>query len=570
MKRWNTVARALLIGIFFAAIIFPGITKLTGLEYDLELYNVSIGTKPRFSLSNYWTGEYQEDYEQYQKTNCGNYSLLVKTYTQLRFSLFDLLTENIIKMDNGSLTELQYISGYLKTEGADVVDDESVSELFTRLDTLKEKLAAIDKDLIILLNPSKLDIYSDEIPLRYKWRAASKEQGGKYLSDYLAEWAYANHIPLVDGVETAKWLSAEGIPAFYNGGTHFSKPTAFWITQSLCDQIRGMGYQVKNIQFNGYSTSTVPVTAMDNGRVRAEKITANLDWDIERTSNLFYYPASDALYYYPQYEIAYDEYHDMPDIFLMGKSYNRDIQFYLNQAGIGNRVYHCQNTSWYIDANFNVSTWNAADKEMMRNDFAESEIIVLEYNNYNRYRSSFLLEVDTLLKFLESETETREGTSIFSRSYHSVNYNYMVRGFFKMKQANPSEDYYWMTKSGTINLSTNGKFDCQSVVLDCFVPAKHLQMAYDEDISQCEYLVYINGEKAGAFPVGNARNETLWFDVTDIAATDGQYCIEIIAPCYFQAREINPESTDGRELALRVYSCALSPWAVEMGKKGMN
>ena len=178
MKGWNTVARALLIGIFFAVILFPGITKLTGLEYDLKLYNVSIGTKPKFSLSNFWTGEYQEDYEQYQKTNCGNYPLFVKTYTQLRFSLFGLLTEDFIKMDSGSLTELQYISGYLKMEGADVVDDESVSELFTRLDTLKEKLAAVDKDLIILLNPSKLDLYSDEIPLRYKWRAASKEQGG--------------------------------------------------------------------------------------------------------------------------------------------------------------------------------------------------------------------------------------------------------------------------------------------------------------------------------------------------------------------------------------------------------
>ena len=56
MKGWNTVARALLIGIFFAVILFPGITKLTGLEYDLKLYNVSIGTKPKFSLSNFWTG----------------------------------------------------------------------------------------------------------------------------------------------------------------------------------------------------------------------------------------------------------------------------------------------------------------------------------------------------------------------------------------------------------------------------------------------------------------------------------------------------------------------------------
>ena len=103
MKGWNTVARALLIGIFFAVILFPGITKLTGLEYDLKLYNVSIGTKPKFSLSNFWTGEYQEDYEQYQKTNCGNYPLFVKTYTQLRFSLFGLLTEDFIKMDSGSL-----------------------------------------------------------------------------------------------------------------------------------------------------------------------------------------------------------------------------------------------------------------------------------------------------------------------------------------------------------------------------------------------------------------------------------------------------------------------------------
>lgn len=306
---------------------------------------------------------------------------------------------------------------------------------------------------------------------------------------------------------------------------------------------------------------------MDDGRAGSQNVSANPDWDYERNSNLFFYPYADQVYYYPQYSTLAVTGHDSPDVFLVGKSFLHDVQFYLAKGGISNRVYFCKSGVSYMDSNFSETMWANRDIEAMRQDFAASEIIVLEYNAYNE-GYYFYDSIASLLELLETTASSEFNfPASFNACYSSADYTRVVRGFFNVNQI-LSEPFYWMSKNGSVNLSSNGEFEPNTVILDCSIPADYIAQHWQTDVSGYEYSVYINGQEVGSFPVGTERRETFYFDVRNLPAPDGTYCVEIFSPLTFQGKNTNEKYNDDRELSLRVYSCYLSSRTLEELREG--
>lgn len=230
--------------VFFAILLFPLATKTFNLEYHTSLYNVGISPKPAFSLSGYWNGTYQDNFDDYFSTNFGNYPALVKCYAQLRFNAFSVLGAHDVVLEDGTLIELGYLNNFLKTENSTIPTSIEFQSLYDQLGQIKKLLDAQGKDFILLIDPGKADYFSDQIPLRYQWRATYHTKDTVDLSASLISWAEDNAVAYVDGREISDQINSQGIPAFYNGGCHASKPVMFGITDELCNTFLEIGYNV--------------------------------------------------------------------------------------------------------------------------------------------------------------------------------------------------------------------------------------------------------------------------------------------------------------------------------------
>lgn len=567
MKKNIQVHHVLLIAAFFVMVSIPLITKLVGLEYNTKLRDVTIASKPAFTFNAYWQQTYQDEYDHYYSTNLGNYGALIKCYTQLRFSAFGLFSGENIQLKDGSIIREQYITEYLGLY--DHADSQYSHNLYEKIKRLDKELDSLGKDLIVVITPSKAAVEADQIPDTFLWKAVDHDYAR--VVDSLVEDFASSDIPFINGTTVAEQaLTGSGIPVFYRGGEHATKPAMFAITEALVSELSALGYNMKRLSLIDYVSCKTPVLNMDDGRVgwSYSGSSYNSDNDLLLNCNLLRFDVADT-YYYPRYEVEVPDLYDLPNICVLGRSFCKDIWMYLSRSGLANKITHIGFEQRFMDSNANLTSYQATTNmaDWYQNGMDGTDIVVLELNE--SYMRTVSKHIDDFLAFLESYQPKHETLNTFSCSVPSPQYTNYVRGFYKAKDPAPSEGFYWMMKNGgSVNLSANGKFKPKTIVLDCSIPAGAFQTFWQKDVSGHEYLVYINGQKVGSFPVGKDRRETFCFDLQGIDAPDGEYCVEIIAPLYVQWKDIDAKSTDSRELSLRVYSCSLSAYTVAELEEG--
>jgi len=120
---------------------------------------------PQFTFESWLDGRYQERRDRYFRERVGFRSLLIKTYNQINFSLFGIVaktkgTQVIVGKDN-YLYEAVYVNAY-NTPGS--TPETALRGCVRDLRALQDKLAARNIGFLLVIAPSKVEIYPEYVP----------------------------------------------------------------------------------------------------------------------------------------------------------------------------------------------------------------------------------------------------------------------------------------------------------------------------------------------------------------------------------------------------------------------
>jgi len=179
----------ILIG-FLSFLLFPIVQKKFVL-FDIEPLSGAIvaPVQPKFSLENWFKGDFQKNTESYLNESFGCRSLFIRTHNQLAFSLFKKAKANgVIIGKNNYLYEENYFKAY---NGWDFVGEKAIQSRLEKIKYLQDTLQKLDKTLLLVFAAGKGSFYPEYFPKDY----AVKPKATNYKT-YLSKCKkmHINHI----------------------------------------------------------------------------------------------------------------------------------------------------------------------------------------------------------------------------------------------------------------------------------------------------------------------------------------------------------------------------------------
>ena len=124
--------------------------------------SVTAPQEPVFSFNGWFTGEFQEQQENYLNEAFGFRNLFVRINNQIAFSLFNKAKANgVIIGKNNYLYEENYIKAYY---GTDFIGNDSISHRMQKLRFIQEVLAKQNKNIILVFAAGKGSFYPEYFP----------------------------------------------------------------------------------------------------------------------------------------------------------------------------------------------------------------------------------------------------------------------------------------------------------------------------------------------------------------------------------------------------------------------
>lgn len=118
--------------------------------------------KSDFTLKKWFSGAYQEQEEKYLNESFGFRALFVRINNQLTFNIFKKAkAKGVIIGKNGYLFEEHYIESYY---GEDFIGVDSIRHRMERLKYIQNRLAKMNKTLLMVFAPGKASFYPEFIP----------------------------------------------------------------------------------------------------------------------------------------------------------------------------------------------------------------------------------------------------------------------------------------------------------------------------------------------------------------------------------------------------------------------
>lgn len=212
-----TIAMILL----FLPLVLSAASKLSGFSCDVELKGFTDkATKPELSHQTYLDGSFQSMATAWIDQNLKPRGVLTKTYTTIRYNLFNIGNRPIGK--HGDIYEWPYINSLLGINGSNdyskVEQYQEMSDYVNKLVALQQKLAKFEKYLLVYVGPNKAQYNYDNIPK--KIIAVSSENSidsTTCFSDLIKKTNVPYIIFSKDGENNS-------YPAFYTTGIHWSRP----------------------------------------------------------------------------------------------------------------------------------------------------------------------------------------------------------------------------------------------------------------------------------------------------------------------------------------------------------
>lgn len=211
---------------------FPPDVPLAGAEKTIPL--------PECSGAAWWNGELQSGFDSWLSQRLGLRGLLVRTANQIQFTLFGELSvrrgTQVLMGRDGFLFERVYVDAYNKggTRPAKELRHVSAS---TRV--LQEYLAADGVTLLLVIAPSKAEIYPEFLPEGTDV-AGRPERQSNY--ENLIRFLRRDGVHLVDAHELfLEWKREPGAPLLFGkGGTHWSQYGAARVVARITKKLRAL------------------------------------------------------------------------------------------------------------------------------------------------------------------------------------------------------------------------------------------------------------------------------------------------------------------------------------------
>ena len=232
--------RRALVASFAVLLALPLIQQVTRHPRDARLQGMEQGlARPACTLHTWFDGHFAREYEAWYVAHTGFRGLLVKLGNQARYSIFreppkSAGTPIIVGRDYW-LYEAEYVRRYTGRPGIPAAAAEAFAR---RLRALQDALAERGSVLVVVISPSKPEIYPEFLPARY---GPPDTHSGPN--------AYARLLPLLEHEKVRvvdahalfrAWRSAEpdAPPLFTKGGTHWNYYGSFRCVAELLDRAR--------------------------------------------------------------------------------------------------------------------------------------------------------------------------------------------------------------------------------------------------------------------------------------------------------------------------------------------
>ncbi|MFA5418808.1 MAG: hypothetical protein WC341_10150 [Bacteroidales bacterium] len=220
----------------------------------------------KLTVNNWFSAEYQLKEEDYLNDAFGFRSFFVRVNNQLAFSLFDKAKANgVVVGKKNYLYEKNYINAYY---GTDYIGHDSIAHRIEKLRFIRDTLAKLNKNIIIIFAAGKGSFYPEYFPEKYhtekgttnyeKYVELAGKSGLNYIdfNRYFIDNKIDSKYPLYPqyGIHWSKYgmcLVADSMIRYIEDLRNIRMPHLYWDSVEL-DQPRGTDYDIAdgmNIKF---------------------------------------------------------------------------------------------------------------------------------------------------------------------------------------------------------------------------------------------------------------------------------------------------------------------------------
>jgi len=221
------------IGLFLAGLALPLAQTVTRLLPEPSLAGVEEQAgRPGLTARGWWDGSFQKGLEEWYATHAGLRPWLVKTDNQLALTLFGELRTGgtpLVRGPGDWLFETSYVTRYNRGLRS---DPEALRSTVAGLERLRALLAERGIGLVVVLAPSKAEIYPDHLPPEL---ALPGRELRSTPYDRLAPLLEASGLDVVDAhrLFLERRASGDRTLLFARGGTHWNHYGAALVVERI-------------------------------------------------------------------------------------------------------------------------------------------------------------------------------------------------------------------------------------------------------------------------------------------------------------------------------------------------
>lgn len=372
----------------FLFVLLSFFIMATGAMGELVIKNVSLQgetieeSKADITVQNVWSGKWQIEFEDYLQNNLKIREWLIPIRNQIMYSFFHTSPNNNIAIGReNNLFEKEYI--YFESQIYPPMTEREMDNLIDKLEIINSALEAQGKNLFIFITPSKAEVYSEDMPVKYVSIAPTngKESNYNLFIEALGntEIAFYDSIPYVNELK-----NSEEFPVFPTTGTHWSDVTASFCAEELADSME------EQLEIN-----------LPEAEVSYERCDDPIapDSDIYNLLNLMFKPDEN---YYKAVRKITDANKEECTILARGGSFMGSSLYYgMIQEDYFTKSYYLENTVIRCSETNYSGTFDSYDDLSIKEMIEASDVILLEVNEEAIPRMSFgfidyLLDKDIL------------------------------------------------------------------------------------------------------------------------------------------------------------------------------
>lgn len=228
------------IAAFCAVLVLPLVQMKWPLAREEPLRGVTVpAEKPRPGLRAWFEGSFQRQFDNWFGQNIGFRPTLVRTDNQLGLSLFREVTartgDDVILGRDHVLYQKSGLDAYNRL---DLVPEERLDATAQKIRELQDGLAARGVTLLVVISPSKAEVYPEFIPPS---RVLEHRLGRKTNYETMAACLRARGANLLDAHEMfAAAKTSEPYRLFPQGGIHWNAFSAGLVTQAMIEKLEAL------------------------------------------------------------------------------------------------------------------------------------------------------------------------------------------------------------------------------------------------------------------------------------------------------------------------------------------